>query len=628
EYEQSASAARKAVEVAEREGEAIGKAADQLAGLSIARDRDRLAVLQGIKAANQNDLVYTREMAAIDAEIEALEKLINLKNGNRLKTGLADSAKQAQEEWKRSSDVIEQSLTDALMRGFEAGEGFGRSLANSLKNLFKTLILRPIIQPIAQTGANAVLGLFGMGGSGAAMAGQGVGGGMGGGMGSLMQTGSTLSNGYNMLSGGFAGLGNSAAFGAQSMGEWLMMNTSGGMNSLGGSMMANSGAIGSAASATGGVLAGIAIGKAISGQYGLGQSAIGGLANRAFGYKPKEVQASGIDVSVAGGDVSGTSFHEWKKKGGWLRKDKHGTDYAALGAEAEGGLDAAAAVVYQSIGGLAKAAGLSADGLKAVSHRFRLQLGSDEKANQEAITREFAAYQDQLAAALGDALGPIQRAGETFTATLTRMAAIQTFTTSMAELGGIFAKLSLAGINAREDMFNLVGGLEAFATKARGYVENYYSRDELAGLKSAEIRRVLAEAGITQDFANRDQFRGAVDGLDLGSMAGQQQLAALMNVAESFAGLSDYLLETGQSLSGAAAAAPSTVMIQPLIDGTRAQTAATVSLQERMAAVESAVREIGGAIVGAIGSQSINVYGAANAEVGHVLIPWEPGQGA
>lgn len=119
-------------------------------------------------------------------------------------------------ETRRMSESIEQSLTDALLRGFEGGKDLASNFVGTLKNMFSTLVLRPIIQPIAQYGSNMVMGMLGMGASGSAMAG-----GMGG-AGDIFGIGSSLmgamapgaiSTGTGVVVGGIAeSLGASSAF--------------------------------------------------------------------------------------------------------------------------------------------------------------------------------------------------------------------------------------------------------------------------------------------------------------------------------------------------------------------------------------------------------------------------------
>jgi hypothetical protein len=111
------------------------------------------------------------------------------------------AADDAKREWERTSQGITDSLTDALLRGFEGGADAAKNFVQTLKNLFATLVLRPIIQPITQAGANIALGALGMGASGAASAAD------------LFGIGSAI----NGITGG-AGIGGAVATGLEALG--------------------------------------------------------------------------------------------------------------------------------------------------------------------------------------------------------------------------------------------------------------------------------------------------------------------------------------------------------------------------------------------------------------------------
>lgn len=80
------------------------------------------------------------------------------------------ASKAVLDEWQRTADSINQSLTDALLRGFESGKGFAQNLRDTLVNMFKTLVLRPIIQgvmaPVSGMVSQGINGLIGGGGGG------------------------------------------------------------------------------------------------------------------------------------------------------------------------------------------------------------------------------------------------------------------------------------------------------------------------------------------------------------------------------------------------------------------------------------------------------------------------------
>jgi len=161
----------------------------------------------------------------------------------------AAAAKQAEDDWKRASDQINQSLTDALLRGFESGKSFGQNLVDTLKNMFNTLILRPIIQAVISPVTAGITGALGLTGTANAASGGGAlstlgsaaslfgAGGIGGSLmagagwltgattfsGALGAAGSLIGTGT--LSGGLAGLGMAAgALGPIALGAMALMS--------------------------------------------------------------------------------------------------------------------------------------------------------------------------------------------------------------------------------------------------------------------------------------------------------------------------------------------------------------------------------------------------------------------
>jgi polyhydroxyalkanoate synthesis regulator phasin len=89
-----------------------------------------------------------------------LDAAEEVRRGGRLQA-ISEEAKKSKDAWDKQATDIGNSLTDALMRGFESGKDFGKNMADTLKNLFKTLILKPIIQPIAQNLSGSLMSLLG-----------------------------------------------------------------------------------------------------------------------------------------------------------------------------------------------------------------------------------------------------------------------------------------------------------------------------------------------------------------------------------------------------------------------------------------------------------------------------------
>ena len=148
----------------QRHNEEIGATAEQLAMLTDRRMQDAIATKEQEFAKRQAEGADLAELKLIDEQIGALEKLRQLKSAGAARQAVADSAKQAADDWKKFSDDIERSLTDALMRGFENGESFGENFVKSLQNTLKTAVLKMAVQAVVSPvmgGVNQMLGLGG-----------------------------------------------------------------------------------------------------------------------------------------------------------------------------------------------------------------------------------------------------------------------------------------------------------------------------------------------------------------------------------------------------------------------------------------------------------------------------------
>lgn len=434
----------------------------------------------------------------------------------------SDAFKDEAERIKRVNEQIGQSLSDALMNG-------GKSAAEYIKGLFRTMVLRPVVEAIVRPVAGMLTGLLGLGGSGAAMA-AGQGGASGGGiLGSLGSLGSLISGAGAAGSFGLTGLmstltgGAGAAFGAA------------------GSLLGN-GAIG----------AGLGMGAGAALPFIAGAFAVKKLTDSLFGRKLAD---SGVEGSFgAGGDFGGSGYQFMK--GGFFRSDK--TVRSPLDEALEQVLDAGGKAASAQAKSYAEALGLPVESLKGYTQAIRVSFnGLDEAGQKAAVEKLIADYQEGLFGQFSAQLDPLRKMGETLVQTAARLANLQAFTTGLADLGGVFGRVAGLSVDAREQLIEFAGGMENLGNLARGYVENYFNRDEIAGLKAREISDVLSGVGIdASGLSSRGDFRSLVDSLDISSEQGRSQLAALLGVQGSFAGVSDYLSETGSTLGAAASRAP------------------------------------------------------------------------
>lgn len=449
--------------------------------------------------AMQELAAQARYQAAEDAADE-----LNRKEIEAAKKAQAD----IQAEWQKGVDQMGQSFTDALMTG-------GQNVADYLRDLFRTLVLRPILMPAA-TGVASLI-------SGPAAASTGGAGGLMSGIGSAL--------------GGVGAFGDFAATGAMSTLTGTGLGTT----------MGAAGALMQGGSIAGGLGLGLgAIAPYAAAAYGLYQ-----LGKKLFG---KKLDNTGITGTFSDTGFSGQSFEQYSRIIGG-----DSTKRRALSGDLDAVFDAGALAARESVKAYADALGLPAKAIEGITQKIKFSTkGQSAKETQEEIERFVGKYAETLASAYAPALKQFQKVGETVGETLQRLAGLQTFSDTLADLGGVFQRVAGLSVDAREGFIAMAGGMDALGQKALAFVQEYYNRDEIAGIKAAEIKQALEAVGITQDVNSRDDFRKLVDGLDVSTQRGQEQLAALLDMAAGFTQVADYIAEIGGTLSGVAGQSPST----------------------------------------------------------------------
>ena len=465
-----------------------------------------------------------------------------------------EQTRKIEDEWRRTTDQIGQSLSDALMQG-------GKSAWEYIKGLFRSMVLRPVIQAIVNPIAGAFTSAMGFAGSASAATGAA---GAGGGFGSLLSAGANLLNG---------GLGNMLGLNLVNSGLGQSLGLSAVQN-IGGNMIAGPTGLGSMVGSGLGMLGngfmGYGISKALSGGYsaggavntiagiasaipGIGPIAgvVGGLVNRAFGMKAKEMRDSGIQGSLSGGAATGQQFQDWFQKGGWFRSNKSGTNFSALGDDTSAALNAGAMGVLDSTRAWAQALKLPGDALSSVTTQFKVKLTGDATKDQAEIQALFGRYAADLATTFQGQLAPFQRAGEAISDTLQRLAGLQKFSEAINEFGGVFSRVANLSVNAREQLLGFAGGMEAFVAKTQSFAQNYYEEAELAGIQARQVRDQLARMGINTEVSSRADFRRLVEGTDVSNEQGRQRLSQLLTLADAFAPVGRYLEEINSKVQTA-----------------------------------------------------------------------------
>lgn len=507
-----------------------------------------------------------------------LRQQADLTENNAMLTAAKETNKELDKTTK-SVESIETSLTDALMRGFESGKGFGQNLKDTLENMFKTLILTPIIQPIAQGASSVLLSMMGMSLPGSASAGGGGGGAAGMMQGltlSMQAFGSTMGTGFvNTILGTGGGASMQAAQAmfangsyaqAAGMGFGTLAGYGAGAAVGVGAGRAISNGYAVSGSGNGMVNAGTAIGMVLGGPIGAAiGGAIAGGVNRLFGRKQTDMGIEGT-LSTAEG-IEGQSYQFLK--GGTFRRNK--TITSALASEVEVLFDSSIELITAQTKHYAKALGLPADAIDSFTQDIKLSFqGLSETEINQKIADALGGFQEGLAEQYAAVLQPLKRDTETFIQTLERLAAIQNVSAYLNEFGGAFSNFATASITARQGIVDLAGGLDALIQKTQGFVANFYTREEQAAITARGVVTALAQSGFTESqiaaLDTRADFRSLLESIDVNTDLGQRQFVALLNLQQQYANLSPLMEEQNKSLLELIDAAPQTEILQKMFE--------------------------------------------------------------
>lgn len=302
------------------------------------------------------------------------------------------------DDWQKTADQINQSLTDALLRGFESGKSFADNLRDTLVNMFKTLVLRPIISavisPISGAISTAVTGVLG--------------GGSGGGSSVL----GTASNAYSLYNTGsqIYTLGGQYAAGTMSganvLGTAWANGTGAGLDGL----LATNGAYGTAG---GGAAAGGAGSAGIGslGAFGIVAAVAALIGNAVGAFRSNKQVDSGLMGTLGEGDLS--NYALWRR-GGTLFK---GPDYSVMNpARLIKDKEAELENMRASGGGASQASMILEEEIKQLKEMYS-SIISSTKAQSDSIQAAYGLLRNNVGD-MADVLGLSSDAVRKFTLTL------------------------------------------------------------------------------------------------------------------------------------------------------------------------------------------------------------------
>lgn len=154
--------------------------------------------------------------------------------------------------------------------------------------------------------------------------------------------------------------------------------------------------------------------------------------------------------------------------------------------------------------------------------------GEEIEAELQAI---FSKQADLIAGFLVPGIGAFQKIGEGLFETLLRVTREQAiFNDSIAQMGISLSELSaIMQIEIAQSILDLIGGADRFRSLTGEFFSEFFTEAEQFEQLSKSLTEAVGGLGLAM-FANREDFRAMVEGIDLTTVAGQMLFASLLEL--------------------------------------------------------------------------------------------------
>lgn len=591
--------ARAAVVVQEEQNARLGLTKEAIADLDAAK-LEMLATdleLQAIAQMDKN--LDEQRYDLLKQQAQAYRDLAKAKReGAAKQAGIdaqAEAAKEADRmaaEVQRAAERIEQSLTDSLMRGFEAGKDFGRNMADAIVNMFKTMVLRPVISFILSPISNIVSGVINSGLSALGLGGNLLGG-SGSVLGALGSVGSSIAgwigSGVGAIFGGTAG--NAALGAALGLGSGSAAAAAAGASVAAGGTGAGAGLGAFLGSNAIPILGGAVAAITMLARATRGETRVGGQFGVAFDGEVDNnrrgqtytYQGQQYDRDFSGGRrdpfVDGQAYRlegDPVKDEGLIRQAVSDTakginqTLKALGSQLTlTGFSAGLETSGKGRGGVFAGGTLSdgtAFGESGTGDNYAgtlYELTSTNSPDYETALRNFTldlkqstiqalqaatdipkSVQEMLKDVDAESLSD-EAATALLTAINTQVAGVTAFREALSYLG--LDELAGMAYDAAVAVAEASGGFEALGSNLASFEQNYFTEAEREDLMRKRVTETLAEVGLEMP-KTRDEFRALVLELLAMGEAGAEAVAVLLSVNDEFADLTDGAASAAEAL--------------------------------------------------------------------------------
>lgn len=530
-----------------------GLAKSEIESLIIARLEERRAIAAGIDG--QEDVV-----AGIDREIEARRRLRDSYLSREILDANKKAAAESAKAWENFTRDIEQSLTDALMRSFEAGDNAGEAFVKTLQNTLKTAALKLAVQVVMQP----VMGSMGQ------ALGYTQGGAGGGGLGGMSNIFSPISNIATSSIGG-------SAFGAG-----MLSGVSESL--LGASFVGPSASLAGNAS----IAAGASFGSFLP-AIGIGLGLLSLFGGDLFGgkEKPPEINIQNLPKGYKWGMSAGAGpFGELQMAGKHLGETEQEVQ-KMVDALLKPMIQADTALAQLLTGAEVKAISDALEGWTSGEVEFEGEAQVQElvKARFAVISDTIGGWVDELAdtvtgtseevyTALGQILaqrnaegaqtiaeqilgaddGRFSEEGENLAATFNRlMSSLTTVNAAFDLLDQNLLQISADSGVWADKLVDAFGGLESLQGSVAAYYDKYYSDAEKVANTTSQLTKAFDKLGYELPDS-KEELRKWIDSIPLLTDEQRKTYAELIKLAPAFSDLSEAMAKTsGVALDAAAA---------------------------------------------------------------------------
>jgi hypothetical protein len=464
-----------------------------------------------------------------------------------------DSAKAAEEEWTRVGQSIEQTGRLAFVQfaahGVSSIKSIGQAIKLSIIDALYQLTVRKwvisiqasILASLGSSAANAAGSLFSNQAMAAGTTGLGS-------LSSLFGAGRSVfgaagaSAGTAFIGGPGTALGGSGLSGFAGLGS-MFSGASAALPIVG--AMFGLGALGSSFGA----------GKSIFGIKGdsilnflpFAPGLIGILAGL-FGKGPKQYGPQLLNGTFSDQGFVGNFQADWTRKVGLFGGKKRGTTDFPISPDQVNSLNATVDGIVTSIDAFIKATGDADRSLAGWTYTVRRQIDTQEQ--QEQLTKDLA---DSIGKKLIPEVVALQQKNEALADAMTRLSSEYSLTTSAIDLTGqSFGAVGLASLAARDDLVQLLGGLQSATSSLQPYFEKFYTDAERVASTTRLMNAQFDALGVTTIPQTNEQFRALVEAQDLSTEAGRQMFASLIQLAPAFATVTDSIQKAADDAAAAA----------------------------------------------------------------------------